>query len=73
MHALKTFCSQNDVQDEVPHICMKGVLTTVHGHHTGVSNAPLKGAGEISHVTTRAGIRGVSTYEVIDLLRKAPY
>jgi hypothetical protein len=52
---------------------MKGVLTNVHGHHTGVSNTPPRDAGEISHVTTRAGIRGVSTYEVTDLPRKTPY
>jgi len=48
------------------------VLTTVRGHHTDVRlyNA----AGDISHVTTNAGIKWVSTYdEVTDLQRQAPY
>jgi len=46
-------------------------LRTVHGHHIDVLLYNV--AGDISHVTTKAGIKGVSTYdEVTDFKDKLP-
>jgi hypothetical protein len=46
-------------------------LTTAHGHHTDV--LLYNAAGDISHITTKVEIKGVSTYDkVTDFKDKLP-